>query len=277
MKKTMLRTLTACLAAFAILSATGCEFLMSKGTSVGGSDSNRTQASPSQTTAKSSQTTAAQPKTYRVTVHYYGNITRSYTVKEGEPTPAEMLAESGNYIVGLYDGNNVRYADESCVLEPSVPSGLPADLYAKYETYGGSYSKKNQTYDENPKSVDIISPATAVFDLNNAVPEERALISACKCNPYADVTITFSFQYKVGENPYRAVLEAYIQIGDEKVETLKKVDKNQNYPVCQLAAHVKAKQLTDNSFQVKCSASGTDGFGGVYLAKNLAIRYDITF
>lgn len=276
MKKTMLRTLTACLAAFAILSATGCEFLMSKGTSVGGSNSNRTPVASKQTAATSGQTTAAQPKTNRVTVHYYGNVTRSYTVEAGKSTSAELLAESGNYIVGLYDGNNVRYADESCVLEPSAPSGLPADLYAKYETYGGSYSKKNQTYDENPKSVDIISPATAVFDLNNAVPEERALISACKCNPYADVTLTFSFQYKIGQNPYQTTLEAYIQIGSEKVETLSKTDSNQNYTVCRLVAHVKAKQLIDNSFQVKC---GVYGGGGLkyYSVKNHAIRYDITF
>ena len=264
MKKTIIRILTVCLAVLALFSATGCSFLMSKGTSVGGNTTNKPQ------------TTAAQPKTYQVTVHYYGNNTRNYTVKEGESVSAEMLAESGNYIVGLYDGNDIRYADESCILEPTASSEFPTELYAKYERYSGSYSQKNQEYDENPKSVNMISPATAVFKLNSAVSEERALISACKCNPYADLTITFTFQYKVGKNPYNSTLEAYIQIGSQKVETLSKEDRDQNYVVCQLVAHIKAKQLTDNSFTVKCCVYGGGG-NSYYSVKNHTIRYDMAF
>ena len=214
-----------------------------------------------------------------ITVNYYESKTKTYTVTSGQKTvPTDFIAPKGKVIKGLYDELDVQYADYDCIIDLKNVSSIPSTLTAKYEDVNISYLDDDpfMTYDEDPKTVKIYNDLKAKWEFNPAqYPNDKKMIAACLCNPYADLTITVSF-YGKGQ-PKDNTFTSQLIVCNETVGSLKKdvFDSANSYTKYTYTATIKAKQLTNGEYKVTVKSSA--GNYSEYMIKNLRVDFSFSF
>lgn len=209
-----------------------------------------------------------------ITIHYYGDVSKTYKIEE-DTTYVEgaFIAEPGKRIVGLYDENGIQYADYTCKIDLS-DGNVPENLYAKYKDVDISYIDDDpfMVLDEDPKQISFYTGTTYYWDLE--YPEDEEIISACLCNPYADITFVVSFVGKGNRGTYGNTFRSKLKLGDDAIASFAKQDLGKDYTSYTFSGKVKAKQLTNvgNVFKLLIDARyGTED----YTVKNF--RIDISF
>ncbi len=214
-----------------------------------------------------------------ITVHYYDEITRTYTTSNGKSIQCEFLAPSGQRIVGLFDSSGVQYSDYRCNID--VKSGMPLDLYAKYDDVDLSYldSDPFTVLDDEPRKVSYYNGITYTwnFDISEYSQDEE-MIAGCLCNPYADLIITVSFLGKGdswlnhSSNEFQTDLKVYgKEIGHFYAENL-----GDDYTLYTYSGTVKAKDFTNGNYEVKLHIGAKLGSED-YTVKNFRIDFKFDF
>ena len=221
----------------------------------------------------------SQPKTF--TVEYYDNKTKQYTSEAGANSiQTDFIAPAGKVIKGLFDKNDIQYADYDCVVD--LKKTIPKTLYAKYENVDISYYNEDpfSAWDEDPHKISFYSGRILTWEFDpTEYPNDRKMIAACQCNPYADLTITVSFtgkgigDYKNGNNNefYSTLI-----VCDETIADFEAIDLNENYTKFTYSGTIKAKQLTNGNFRIKVKTSASYGYEG-YTIKNYKIGLSFNF
>ena len=213
---------------------------------------------------------------YEVLVHYYDDITRSYTVRNYGTLNAEILAPSGHIVIGLFDESGVQYSMNDCVVD-KWNSSFPTSLYAKYEKVTKtSYTLSKIGYDEDPKQVSFYSSRKTTWDLNSADTLDSKIIQICECNPYSDVTITVTFMGKGKEAHNGNTFKYKVVVGEETIANFASDDLGDNYNTYTLSATIKAKQLINSGYEIKATASSNYGYED-YMVKNYVITLSFDF
>lgn len=213
---------------------------------------------------------------YEVLIHYYDGITRTYTVGNYDKLTAEILAPSGNIIIGLFDESGVQYATNDCIVD-KWKSSFPTTLYAKYEEVTKtSYTLGKIGYDEDPKKVSFYSARKTTWDLNSSNTSESKITQICECNPYSDVTITVTFMGKGKESHNGNTFKYKVVVGEETIAYFTSDDLGDNYNTYTLSATIKAKQLINSGYEIKATASSNYGYED-YMVKNYIITLSFDF
>lgn len=215
---------------------------------------------------------------YNVTVHYYDDITRSYTVYNRGKLEGEILAPSGHIIIGLFDESGVQYAMSDCVVD-SWNANIPTTLYAKYEKVEKtSYTLGEIGWDEQPKTVSFYQGIKTTWDLNTGDTTEAKIIEICECNPYADLTITVKFMGKgVNSQKYTPNKFKYkVLVNDEAIGNFASENLGSSYTEHTVTATIKAKQLMNAGYEIIATASSSLGYED-YTVKNFVITLSFNF
>ena len=217
-------------------------------------------------------------KEYTVTVKYYEDVSREYTVKQGDSLKAEQLAPSGKRIVGLFGVDNVQYADYTCKTD-AWKSSYPTTLQAKYEEVSTKIIdfSDDVVLDESPQKVSFYKEIKITRDYSvPSTKEQRDFVAACQCNPYADLTITVTFLGK-GNQPNRDNdFIATIIVADEVVTRMQEEKLAENYTKYTMKATVKAKQFTNGGYKLVVKATSRYGYEN-YTVKNFDVAYQFSF
>lgn len=224
-----------------------------------------------------------QPKEQSITVHYYDGKTMTYTLESGKnKIQTNFIAPNGQVIKGLYDDTGIQYADYDCIVDFENNGVVPSVLYARYEDVDISYLDDDPftTYDEEPHGVSGISGKIGTWEFNpSKYPDDQKMISACLCNPYADLIITATFEGKgFGYESYVDIFTAWVSVCGERVGKfqIKAFDSKDTYTKYTFTARIKAKQLTNGDYEVTFGAKGNYGMTECrYSIKN--IRLDFAF
>lgn len=212
------------------------------------------------------------------TVQYYDNKTIDYTVTGSEKSiKTDFIAPSGQVIKGLFDDNDIQYADYDCIVDLKNRT-LPSVLYAKYEDVDISYLNDDPftAWDENPKQIGFYTGSTLTWKFDPAgYPDDQKMLSACLCNPYADLTITVSFMGK-GNTDRGNEFYSKLIVCDETVDQINYENLGNNYTKYSYSATIKAKQLTNGNYEVKVKTSAKYGYED-YTIKNYRIDFSFNF
>ena len=215
---------------------------------------------------------------YNVTVHYYDDITRSYTVYSGGRLEGEILAPSGYVIIGLFDESGVQYAMNDCVVD-SWNANMPTTLHAKYEEIEkASYTLSEIGWDEEPETVSFYQGIKTTWTLNAGDKVESEIINICKCNPYADLTITVKFMGK-GNNSQKYTHNKFkyrVLVNDEAIVSFTSENLGSSYTEHTVTATIKAKQLMNAGYEIIATASSSLGYED-YTVKNFVITLSFDF
>ena len=224
----------------------------------------------------SSYSDANKNTEYTVTVHYYDDITRSYTFNTYKTVQLAFLAKSGDYMIGVFDSDGVQYSDCDGILDTSK-SSYPTDLYAKYATYSGTY-KTEVDNDENPVVVQFWQPAGFVYEASfkkHNSEQGKKLAAACMCNPYADLKITLHYSVK-GNSTSGNIFQAFMYVGDETIAGYSNKEYLDSYEKKTLTAKIKAKQFTSNKFELNAKLNSNYGYNNYYI-KNVYATFELIF
>lgn len=216
-------------------------------------------------------------KNTEVTVHYYETVTRIYELKDKLKVECEHLAPSGQRIVGLFDEYGIQYADYSLIINLNKNS-IPTDLYARYEKVDISYLNKDPflALDEKPTKVSFYKSNTLswIFDVSE-YPEDENMISACMCNPYADLIIKVSF-YGKGNTSHENQFTTNLKVADETIGKLQVENLGENYTLYTYTGTIKAKQLINSNYEVKVYYGAKYGYEE-YTIKNIKVDFSFNF
>ena len=220
-----------------------------------------------------------EPQT--VVVHYYGEKTKTYTSASGEKTIAtNFIAPSGQVIKGLFDESGVQYAGYDCIIDLKSNPQLPSDLYAEYENVDISFLDENPMiiFDEEPVKISFFSSYSHRVYFEQSNPDEQKLIAACKCNPYADLTITVTFYGKGFGASHSNEFYSMITMGEDTIGsfTTENFASKTEYAKYTYTCTVKAKQLTNANFEFHARQSAQYGYED-YTIKNVRIDMAFTF
>ena len=219
-----------------------------------------------------------EKKEYAVTIHYYDGITRSYTVYNRGNVNAEILAPSGYVIEGLYDESGVQYTMNDCIVE-NWSSSIPTTLYAKYKKIEkSSYTLSYIGLDEDPEKISFYKTKKVTWTLNSGDKNESEIINICKCNPYADLTITATFMGKgINSQKYtQNTFKYYLIVNDETIASFKSENLGNDYTKYTVSGTIKAKQLMNSNYEIMFSVSSALGYED-YTVKNLTITFSFDF
>ena len=232
------------------------------------------------TNSQDSNQQTTEKETNIITVHYHNNVTKEYTIEKDDTfIQCDFIAPNGEVIKGIYGKDGTQYADYDCKILLSKKASLPADLYAKYEDVDISYLDEDPctALDEKPTLVSFYrsSKITWTFDPNE-YEDDKKMIAACLCNPYADLTITVSFSAKGdGTKNYNEFYSKLIVCG-ETIGSFTEVDLGDNYTEYTYSGTIKALQLTNGDYDVKVSYGSTLGYEDHYV-KNFRVDFDFDF
>ncbi len=224
--------------------------------------------------------TSVSPKETNVTVQYYDGNTFAYTAVAGAKSiQTNFIAPAGKVIKGLFDENGVQYADYDCIIDLKNNAAIPSKLYARYENVDVSYLDDDilSTYVEDPQKIGFYSGRRTTWEFNaTANADDQKLISACLCNPYADIVITVSFQGKGGASGNGNLFTSKLIVCDETIGSFKTADfgSKENYTTYSYTGKIKAKQLTNGNYKIMIDTSAKLGYTN-YTIKNYKI--DIAF
>ena len=223
--------------------------------------------------------TKTTPKNeHRVTIHYYEGITRTYTVYDLGTLKGEILSPSGYVIMGLFDESGVQYAMNDCVIN-SWNENIPTVLYARYKKVEKkSYTLSAVELDEDPKTISFYKSVKSTWNLNIGDQTEAEIINICKCNPYADLTITAKFMGKgVNSQKYSSNVFKYkVCVNEEAIGTFTSENLGSNYTEHTVTATIKAKQLMNAGYEIITTAQSSLGYED-YVVKNLGITISFEF
>lgn len=218
----------------------------------------------------------------KFTVNYYDDKTMEYTLKKGEKSvQTNYIAPAGKIIKGLFDKNDVQYADYNCLVELAGVTVIPSVLYAKYEDVDISYLDEDpfSAYDEDPQQISFYSSTTLSWEFDvTEYPEDQKMISACLCNPYADLVITVSFQGKGLGSDHSNTFTSKLSVCNEIVGSLEQKDlgSDTEYSSYKYTAIIKAKQLTNGEYKITLKTGAKLGYAD-YTIKNYKIEFDFLF
>jgi len=218
-----------------------------------------------------------------ITVHYYDGKTMTYTSSAGDKSiQTNFIAPTGKIIVGLFDENDIQYATYDCIVDLISNAVVPSTLYAKYEDVDISYldSDPFSAYDEDPQAISYYSGGTLTWEFNpSEYPDDQKMISACLCNPYADLIITVSFYGKTTEkNNHDNSFTSKLIVCDETIGSfdIKDFASASSYTKYSYKGTIKAKQLTNGDYEVRIKTSAKYGYAD-YTIKNYRIDFDFVF
>ena len=213
------------------------------------------------------------------TVHYHDDNTRTYTPSGADVSvQCEHLAPAGKFITGLFDENGVQYADYDCKVSLTSAS-IPADLYAKYEDVDISYLKEKpfNGLDEEPTTVSFYKGGTFTWTFDPAQrPDDAKMIAACLCNPYAELTVTVSFEGKGSGASHKNEFFSNLQVCNEKIGTFNMMNLGDVYSKYTYQGTIKAKQLTNGNYEVKVAVGSKYGYED-FTVKNFKLDFDFNF
>ncbi len=228
------------------------------------------------------QSVDTSAKTYSFTVHYYENKTTSYSFSKSDNViKTNFIAPSGKIITGLFDENDVQYASYDCEINLKTNPTIPNDLYAKYEDVDISYLDDDpfSAYDENPQSISFYSGGTLTWEFNpSQYPVDQKMISACLCNPYADLIITVSFLGKSDAGNHENVFYSKLTVCNETIGSFEMEDfaSASTYTKYSYSGTIKAKQLTNGNYKISVNTSAKLGYAD-YTIKNYKIDFKFIF
>ena len=212
-----------------------------------------------------------------IKVHYHDDIVRTYTQEDTyEAIQCEQLSPSGKRIVGLFDEDGIQYAGYDCLVQPK--KGMPSELYAKYKDVDISYLQLDpfEALDEDPKKISFYSGTTYSFKFDTSLyPEDEEFISACLCNPYADVVISVSFMAKGDTKNYNAFI-SQLKIKDDVIGEFRRENLGNSYSTYTYSGTVKAKQLMNANYNFGVTLGAKVGVAE-YTVKNLKVLFDFAF
>jgi hypothetical protein len=220
-------------------------------------------------------------KTYDVTLHYYDNVVRNYSVTKGKDTQVAMLAPSGKRITGIYSSDNLMQSDWKCVINAKNwdDEGYE-DLYVEYADGLTSYAYEEIAYWENPKLIDFYAGGYVTFTIQygSGTSTQGEFISSILCNEFADLNVHASFEGKGDGTPHYNTFKSHIKIGDDTLNsfeqtTLSSTNAYQNFSYY---GTIRPKQLISNSYKVQIYVGAKYGYND-YTIKNLILSFSMTY
>ena len=226
----------------------------------------------------SSNRTTTQNITFTVT--YYENKTMQYSGSSNGSVQTDFIAPSGQIIKGLFDENNIQYADCDCIVALKGKT-IPTMLYAKYEPVDNSYYQNNPItfWDEAPRNNFNYTGITNTITFNKSNSNDKKFIATCLCNPYSDLTISVSFLGKghpkyIYDNPSKFFSRLFVY--NEEVAEFRQTDLGDSYTKHNYSAKIKAKQLINSDYTIKIETDCEYAYTGYYV-KNYKISFQFDF